>query len=403
MLINDRDSLQRFLGTWKEAFNRGSAPITAHIDVTYRCDLDCTHCYLDNKNDWPEMTTAEIKSLLDQLRHAGVMFLTWSGGEVFARPDFGELLAYASDLRFISRVKTHAGNLTPERVALLANPLVRRIDVSVYSLDDEIHDAVTQVPGSLQATLRGIDMLLEAGVWVHIGFSIFKANLYEIEDFLDYFWAKGCPVNPETVVFPTHSGGSSLDSGLLDYDALVEARRALLRHNIKRRGQNKPAQPSMDTKSDPCGAGRSLAYITPDGAVWPCVAFPMPLGHLREKPFAEIWNTSEARKELVSFTNEQRTDCHSCAGSGSCFYCSGEAFKRTGDFRKAPPNFHWRTRAMMQAWTLETDMPYTPEQFATVPDPTEHLPQPRKRNFVFPIYAPKKGRSGRVQTVAAES
>jgi len=59
-------------------------PLSVHIDVTYRCNERCVHCYLDH-DDKGEMTTQEIKNILDQLAEAGVFFLVFSGGEVFMR------------------------------------------------------------------------------------------------------------------------------------------------------------------------------------------------------------------------------------------------------------------------------------------------------------------------------
>jgi len=59
-------------------------PISVHVDVTYRCNERCEHCYLDH-DDKGEMTTQEIKNILDQLAEAGVFFLVFSGGEVFMR------------------------------------------------------------------------------------------------------------------------------------------------------------------------------------------------------------------------------------------------------------------------------------------------------------------------------
>ena len=56
-------------------------PIALHLDVTYRCNERCIHCYLDH-DDHGELTTAEIKDLLEQAAAAGTFFLTLSGGEV---------------------------------------------------------------------------------------------------------------------------------------------------------------------------------------------------------------------------------------------------------------------------------------------------------------------------------
>ncbi len=72
-------------------------PLGVHLDVTYRCNERCVHCYLDH-DDHGEMTTAEIKDILQQLAEAGTFFLTLSGGEVLMRRDFFEILEYARRL-----------------------------------------------------------------------------------------------------------------------------------------------------------------------------------------------------------------------------------------------------------------------------------------------------------------
>ena len=61
-------------------------PISVHLDITYRCNERCVHCYLDH-DDHGEMTTAEIIDVLEQLADAGVFFLSLSGGEVLMRRD----------------------------------------------------------------------------------------------------------------------------------------------------------------------------------------------------------------------------------------------------------------------------------------------------------------------------
>ena len=69
-------------------------PLSVQLDLTYRCNERCIHCYLDH-DDHGEMTTAEIKNLLDQMADAGVFYLTISGGEILMRRDFFEILEHA--------------------------------------------------------------------------------------------------------------------------------------------------------------------------------------------------------------------------------------------------------------------------------------------------------------------
>src|SRR5713101_7321917 len=81
-------------------------PLGIHLDVTYRCNERCVHCYLDH-DDHGEMTTAEILNILDQLAEAGTFFLTLSGAEVLMRRDFFEILEHARRLLFNVRIKTN--------------------------------------------------------------------------------------------------------------------------------------------------------------------------------------------------------------------------------------------------------------------------------------------------------
>src|SRR6266478_1120374 len=82
-------------------------PLSAHVDLTYRCNERCVHCYLPH-DDRGEMTTAEYKDLLDQLADAGVFFLTISGGEPLLRKDLFEIIAHARALSFNVKLKTNA-------------------------------------------------------------------------------------------------------------------------------------------------------------------------------------------------------------------------------------------------------------------------------------------------------
>lgn len=384
-------------------YRRANLPMSIDLDLTYRCDLDCDHCYLENKQTWPEMTTQEWRSLLEQMKELGTLQLGWSGGEVFARKDFPELIGYAGALGFLSVVKTHGGNVTPERARHLANSGVYRVDVSVYSLDDAIHDGITLVPGSLQATFRGMRILREAGLGVRATVVVMRSNFREIDAIDAYIRAMDCYPNFTVVIVPDHTGDTSLDRLALTPMEMIEARLKLASLR-KERGD-----PMIFTDAEddgvPCAAGRSHIYITPDGAVWPCLNFPMSLGHLREESLNEIWYGSAQRQELKEYTNADRPGCSSCAGNGLCGYCQGQAYTRTGDWRTPPPQFHIQTRIAMETYQTLGAARFTAAQWRSVPLP--EIPDspvavaPQDKKFVFPIYRPTKGRNQRAHKVVA--
>src|ERR1700737_1147277 len=108
-------------------------PFNVHLDVTYRCNERCVHCYLDH-DDHGEMTLEEIKTLLDQLAEAGVFFLTLSGGEVLMRMDFFDILRHARELGFHVKVKTNGVMIREKEADLIRDFRVHAAQTSIHSL-----------------------------------------------------------------------------------------------------------------------------------------------------------------------------------------------------------------------------------------------------------------------------
>src|SRR5512139_3373545 len=68
-------------------------------NITRRCNLKCVHCYAhalgEDEASPDELTTAEGKTLLDDLAQFGAPVVLFSGGEPLVRQDLPELAAYA--------------------------------------------------------------------------------------------------------------------------------------------------------------------------------------------------------------------------------------------------------------------------------------------------------------------
>ena len=153
-------------------------PISVHLDITYRCNERCVHCYLDH-DDHGEMTTAEIKDILNQLSDAGVFFLTLSGGEVLMRRDFFEIVEHARRLLFNVKVKTNGVMIREPEAKRIRELGVEQVQISVYSHRPEIHDAITKLPGSLKRTIEAIRFLKSQGLKVVIANVLMASNLFD--------------------------------------------------------------------------------------------------------------------------------------------------------------------------------------------------------------------------------
>src|SRR2546425_7516135 len=151
-------------------------PLSVHIDLTMRCNERCIHCYRVIERR-PELTSDELKALLDDVARAGTLYLTFSGGEVFLRADLFELIEHARRLHFDVRLKSNALLITEEKAARLRPLGVRQVDISIYSADPAVHDWVTKVPGSLERSLEGAALLRDAGVTVKLNCPLMKQNV----------------------------------------------------------------------------------------------------------------------------------------------------------------------------------------------------------------------------------
>jgi radical SAM protein with 4Fe4S-binding SPASM domain len=142
--------------------------IKAQLELTYRCNLHCVHCYTDPYNAreyFPkELTLVEILRLLDDMAEFGILWLNLTGGEIFKRPRFFEIYDYAYRKGFLLQLYTN-GTVINEAIIkhLKASPPFS-IDISCHSVREEAFDRFTQVPGSYRRFMQGMELLRESGL-----------------------------------------------------------------------------------------------------------------------------------------------------------------------------------------------------------------------------------------------
>ncbi len=309
----------------QRALERG-IPLAVQFDLTYRCNERCAHCYLDH-HDRGEMTTPEVMDVLDQLAEAGTFFLTFSGGEVQMRTDFFRVLEHARSLLFCVKVKTNAlmiGKAEAERLRELA---VESVQVSIYSHRPEVHDGITNLPGSLERSLAGIRLLREQGVKTIIVNVLMRQNLQDYPGVIALAKELGALFTVDPTVTPRMDGDRSILSlGISQADLREVFRTPELVGNVNEFcAPPKPAD--GETLNElPCSAGHTLCYISPYGDVHPCVQFPLAAGNLRARKFLDIWRHSPQMTAVRSIRARDLTVCSTCAHLGSCTRCPGLAY-----------------------------------------------------------------------------
>jgi AdoMet-dependent heme synthase len=303
-----------------------NVPLSVQVDLTYRCNERCVHCYLDH-DDHGEMTTAEIKHLLDELADAGVFILTFSGGEIFLRKDFFELLEYARRLAFCVKLKTNAILIREREAARIRDLGVESIQVSIYSHRPEVHDAITLIPGSLKRSIDAIRFLKDQGLKVIIANVLMTSNMQDYTGVQALAAELGLKCTLDPTVTPMMDGNRST----LQLGANLDTLRQVFRDSSLVGDADEfcavgPGADESALNSLPCSAGHTACYVSPYGEVFPCVQFPIPTGNVRQRRFIDIWRHSDRMNEVRAIRVKDLTTCTQCAHVTNCSRCPGLAF-----------------------------------------------------------------------------
>lgn len=142
------------------------------LELTNRCNLRCVHCYAESGPDGhhsDRLDVAEYRRLLDEARELGCQHVQFIGGEPTINQDLPQLIAHASRLGYtLIEVFTNLNYLPDDLLRCFAEFGVS-VATSFYSAEPELHDAITQVRGSHERTVRNMIRTIAAGRPLRVG------------------------------------------------------------------------------------------------------------------------------------------------------------------------------------------------------------------------------------------
>ncbi len=329
-------------------------PIHPVWEVTNACNLRCKQCHACSGEAKPgELSTAEGKQLLDSIANiTEFRMLALAGGEPLARPDIMELVAYARWLGIEISIATNGTLLTPEMAREFKKLGVANIAIGLNANDREVHEEITNVPGSFDNTMRGIHTTVEAGMNLQINTSAMKENRLAIPGLLDLASEAEAQIVLLYQLVPEGRGEQEMELSIKEYRELTElvaekqkTNRAIIEptcspqywaYLLKQKSNGrKPPRLEMklaETLFKGCVAGSGLCYVKPDGEVWPCPFVPLSAGNIRQQPLEKIWYESELLNSLRDRNRLTGEKCGSCRYKYICGGCRGRAYAHSGDY-----------------------------------------------------------------------
>jgi radical SAM protein with 4Fe4S-binding SPASM domain len=327
---DDREFLARF----RDKAARERIPLSGSFELTWRCNLRCAHCYVRGSADGrtaPELGTARVLSLIDEVARAGCLNLLFTGGEPLLRDDFPEIHEHAASRGILTTVFTN-GTLIAEGIAdRLAEVPPQAVEITILGAGASTHDHLTGVAGSFDRAFRGIRLLRDRGVRVNLKTVLMTPNRRELGAMRRLALDLGVPFRFDAELFPRLSDGDPAPLALrVPPEEAVREEMAEAARLAQWRAYHE------DRKGLPdggfvygCGAGLTSFNLDPYGGLSPCLMTRHARFDVLERGFAACWSGDvaafRARKAGKS------SPCHACGIRTVCSACPAVSYLETGD------------------------------------------------------------------------
>jgi radical SAM protein with 4Fe4S-binding SPASM domain len=317
------------------------------IELTERCNLNCSHCYInkpagDRQARTDELSAAEINAVLSQAAAMGKLRLLITGGEPLLRPDFADIYLHARSLGMQVRLYTNGTLLTDEHTTMFkrVSPM-DRIEVSVYGMSAETYEAVTRTPGSYRKFQRGVDLLRKHDIPFLVKFLVLPENKAEEEAFMQWAQESDFPTRvPYHGTVFKKSQRSNVEQRCAAIDRVRMAPQEVIRL-MKLRNPHHVEELSFfcsrflgppGERLFRCGCGIG-GVMDPYGKVFGCLPFrdPSLAGDVRKQSLREIFEDrfGEMRKMRAS-NPAYLARCAKCFLKGFCNQCPADSYSESG-------------------------------------------------------------------------
>lgn len=335
---------------------RLKSPLYAQIELTSSCNLECSHCYNEerfvgeiiNKPKKEDIPTERFLEIAQELARNDVFAVTLTGGEPLTTKD--RLYETAQVLAQENLEVTLNSNLTllnEDDVKKLIDSGITGVMTSLFSYDPETHDKIAGIKGAHKRTLKGLDLLIGNIPFTTVNMVVSQNNkdhVYETGNFLS---SLGITSLSSSQAVPSNSGGlKHLEHALIRDDAIAYLEDL---HKVRQETgmpvkltnplpyclvwEDKPHLRYL-LETSTCTGGRTIIQISPEGEVKPCPMVDVSYGNILEEGLEEVWG----KMGDWSDNNYVPNECEPCDLTEICRgSCRAEAQRMNGSLDAQNP------------------------------------------------------------------
>lgn len=298
---------------------------TITIEIVNQCNWNCKHCYLDKKILY--LKKEKIFEIIDQARDLGAFEVRLSGGEVTISPYLADIISYARTRYMNVILLSNMWQLKADVLECIKTYGIERVEVTLFSTKDKIHNTFVGVKDALQNSLKNIAILKNLGVDILVKTWAIKSNYNELEFMHNYFTEKGYRFSVNVQIYSDIHGEMKLPKEeRLSY---AEYCHALYLHD---KSVNRVFPINNVITNKLCTEYLTSIYITSSGEVIPCAKFRKSIANIYDSPLKEIWNSSSALHKIQNYCWKDCDGCIECKMRSYCVRCGAMAYIKGHDY-----------------------------------------------------------------------
>ena len=315
------------------------------IEITQKCNERCVHCYIPHENKNSIMSDKDFYAIVDMCGGIEtILNVRITGGECMSHPSFKNYIRYVKDKGFALTLLTNLTLLDDETIYILKEGTLSQVQVSMFSVNPEIHDRITAVPGSLEKTMKNIEKLKAAGVPVSIATQAMEINKDSIERLYEYTIKHGFNLRCDwTIIAKENRNSENLSYRIRNLSNYKNICKSRLKHCD---GYEKELRKALSRDPKPetshlCNAGTNGLYIDTNLKVHPCPGWDLIVGDLKSDSLSDIWNKSEKLQKVRDVVLKDFPKCAKCDIRNLCSICMAQADmeKVANDFKFEMPEY----------------------------------------------------------------
>lgn len=310
-------------------------PLLGTFELTRRCNLRCSHCYLNMPlSAGGDLETENVERILSEMADEGCLWLLLTGGEPLVRNDFLRLYTFAKKKGFLLTLFTNATLVNAEHVSLLKELKPFRLEVTVYGATEETYERVTRVRGAFRRCMEGIERLASTGVALCLKTVALTTNAHEVNGVEELARRFGASFRFDPMITGRIDGQSGPLEVRLSPTEVVKVDMADPRRvrDWLRVRDELGALLGEGKLLFTCGAGVNSFCVGAGGELLLCTTARSWRYDLTRGPFREGW--AQVRQVRKQWVRSRPSPCVSCGLIALCGQCPGWGETEHGDPEK---------------------------------------------------------------------